>query len=208
MTGEHTSTGRRNVLLRRRTRGCGVKVAARGLNPLAVRRTGSNPVIPTTDLISVKLVESVMEDAVLVDPIACSLSAWAGDLDRCRWCNETLGPRRRVWHDGSCMKMFREQHRYTQARRWCLRKAKGKCLCLRPKGSHRHAVCAHCGTCETVLLEQGLKLECNHIKPRLGDKSSFSCLHHHDNLEMLCSPCHLAETNLQRLLYPEMSRKR
>jgi len=158
-------------------------------------------------LISVKLVESVIDNAMLVDPKLCPLSKWEGDESRCRWCNLVLGPRRRVWHDGSCMKLFREQHRYTQARRWCLRAAKGTCLCARPKGSHRHPVCAHCGLCEQVLIEQGLRLECNHIIPRLGDKSSFSCLHHHDNLQMLCTPCHLIETNLQRLMYPEMRRR-
>jgi 5-methylcytosine-specific restriction endonuclease McrA len=144
---------------------------------------------------------------VLVDPKLCTLSAWQGDEDRCRWCNELLGPRRRVWHDGACMKIFREQHRYTQARRWCHRTSKGVCPCARPKGAHRHSVCAHCGLCEPVLIERGLALECNHIIPRLGDKSSFSCLHHHENLEMLCSDCHKAETNLQKLLYPEMRKR-
>lgn len=195
------------MLLRRRIRGCGGKGDTGTLKFPGESRAGSNPVIPTADLITVKLVESVMENAVLVDPQQCVLSLWQGDESRCRWCNEPLGPRRRVWHDGSCMKIFREHHRYTQARRWCLRTSKGTCSCVRPKGSHRHAVCAHCGTCEAVLVEQGLRLECNHKVPRLGDKSSFSCLHHHDNLEMLCNPCHLAETNLQRILYPEMSRR-
>ncbi len=144
---------------------------------------------------------------MLVDPQQCTLSLWEGDPDHCRWCNLVLGPRRRVWHDGSCMKIFREQHRYTQARRWCKRTAKGWCPCIRPKGSQRHPVCAHCGICEPVLIEQGLALECNHIVPRLGDKSSFSCLHHHDNLQMLCTPCHREETNLQAILYPEMRKR-
>jgi len=144
---------------------------------------------------------------VLVDPEQCTLSLWDGDPERCRWCNVILGPKRRVWHDGSCMNIFREQHRYTQARRLCVRKSKGWCPCDRPKGSHRHPVCAHCGLCEPVLLLSGLRLECNHIIPRLGNKSSFSCLHHSDNLQMLCTPCHQAETNLQAIMYPEMRKR-
>lgn len=33
-------------------------------------------------------------------------------------------------------------------------------------------------------------MTCDHIIPRRGDKSRFSCKHHPDNLQMLCSTCH------------------
>ena len=42
------------------------------------------------------------------------------------------------------------------------------------------------------------KPEVNHIEPCVGKHGVWGCHHHEENLEVLCRPCHLAETNTQR----------
>jgi hypothetical protein len=50
-----------------------------------------------------------------------------------------------------------------------------------------HGLCAACGRCEEQLKRAGDKLTCNHIDPRMGLPMGLShCIHHMDNLEMLC----------------------
>ncbi len=40
------------------------------------------------------------------------------------------------------------------------------------------------------------RLEVNHIVPALGRHGVLSCIHHVENLETLCVPCHKAFTRL------------
>jgi predicted HNH restriction endonuclease len=40
-------------------------------------------------------------------------------------------------------------------------------------------------------------LEVNHIVPVVGDRSSYSCNHHQDNLQVVCVDCHRLITNQQ-----------
>jgi 5-methylcytosine-specific restriction endonuclease McrA len=40
--------------------------------------------------------------------------------------------------------------------------------------------------------------EVNHIEPCIGKHATWGCHHHEENLEVLCRPCHLAETAKQR----------
>lgn len=143
---------------------------------------------------------------VAVDAAKCVLTLWEGDPNKCRQCGTdllSLGSRKN-WCGGDCLALYRRNHRYYLARQECLKRSKGKCSCVREPGEQRHAKCAHCGDCEVVVKGRNEQLEANHIVPRLGDRTSFSCNHHPDNLELLCSSCHWAETELQQLRYPQM----
>jgi 5-methylcytosine-specific restriction endonuclease McrA len=42
------------------------------------------------------------------------------------------------------------------------------------------------------------RLEVNHIVPANGAHGVVSCVHHLDNIETLCHPCHVKVTNAQR----------
>jgi hypothetical protein len=92
---------------------------------------------------------------------------------------------------------------------WCCKVLKGRQRSWSsPDGRVRrrlpkHPVCRACGKCDRAVGP----LECNHIKPRLGDKTSVSCLHHQANLEMLCHSCHAAVTAEQRSLWPKKKPK-
>lgn len=139
-----------------------------------------------------------------VDAAKCSLTLWAGDPGKCRQCDSDLPPSRKNWCRGECLALYRLNHRYFLARQEALKRARGKCGCSRAPGEQRHVKCAHCGDCEIVVKERNEQLEANHIIPRIGDRTSFSCNHHPDNLELLCSSCHQIETSLQTIIYPEM----
>lgn len=146
-----------------------------------------------------------------VDAAKCVLTQWAGDPGRCKQCNSSLpgSPKpRKNWCSGECLALYRRNHRYFLARQEAMKRARGKCGCSRLPGEQRHSKCAHCGDCEIVVKGRNEQLEANHIIPRIGDRTSFSCNHHTDNLSILCSSCHRAETELQLLLYPEMKGRR
>lgn len=121
------------------------------------------------------------------DMSKCELSRWSGDERACRWCNKQLQGRQRAWCSKAHMRAFRLNHYYTKARAECVRRYSKPCGCV---GVRKHVVCARCGRCSGKIAVYGYKMECNHISPRNGDKSSISCLHHQDNLEMLCWECH------------------
>jgi 5-methylcytosine-specific restriction endonuclease McrA len=111
----------------------------------------------------------------------CPLSAWTGDLDRCRWCDQSLpagsispicGPRCR--HEAEANHYF----------------AKAKVFVLQRDGY----ICAACGTDRDP--------QVNHAIPCLGRHEQSGCWHHVDGLNVLCGPgghgCHQLETNRQR----------
>jgi hypothetical protein len=151
---------------------------------------------------------------VPVDLRKCGLSSWTGSASRCHWCNAQLTGRQRSWCSPKCYRVFTANHRYSSARSLCRRSARSKCGCppesfivrshsragtLVTRRAPAHATCVVCGKCE---VELGSQLECNHIVPRLGVRASYSCMHHQDNLEMVCHSDHAVKTAEQRKLWP------
>jgi 5-methylcytosine-specific restriction endonuclease McrA len=135
-----------------------------------------------------------------VNPLYCSLSAWNGLEGYCRWCNLFLGLRQK-WCSGNCLQQWRSQHRYYLARQITVKASRKKCLCIRAEGEQRHSSCADCGSCEAVVRLRGDEMTCDHIIPRFGDRSRFSCNHHNDNLQLLCSSCHIRKSKQDQLFY-------
>lgn len=125
-----------------------------------------------------------------VNPLKCVLSSWSGNDDECRWCSSVLELNQKRWCSGECLNTWRLHHRYFFARQLAIRKSRRKCDCIRADGEVRHSTCAHCGSCEAVVHLRGGIITCDHIIPRRGNKSRFSCMHHPDNLQILCSFCH------------------
>jgi hypothetical protein len=86
-----------------------------------------------------------------------------------------------------------DNHNWGTARTAALRRDQYKCV-----------VCGknnHCPEAKEWQLEHGRSyLEINHIKPVNGNRKSFSCQNHLDNLETLCHDCHTAITRQQREL--------
>jgi 5-methylcytosine-specific restriction endonuclease McrA len=93
------------------------------------------------------------------------------------------------------------QHRYFLARQLAVKLARGRCNCVRKDHETRHALCANCGLCESIIKLRGGILTCDHIIPRQGDKSRFSCRHHQTNLQILCSACHADKTKIDEVIY-------
>jgi 5-methylcytosine-specific restriction endonuclease McrA len=129
---------------------------------------------------------------VSVNPLHCSLSSWTGLEGYCHWCNNEIVDtnQKRKWCSGKCLESWRLQHRYFLARQFVMKLARGKCLCIRSANEERHILCADCGLCESQVRLCGQMMTCDHIIPRFGDKSKFSCNHHISNMQALCSSCH------------------
>lgn len=126
-----------------------------------------------------------------VNPLHCSLSLWTGIDDECRWCSSILdSAKQKRWCSGKCLELWRLQHRYFLARQFVMKASRGKCRCVRAEGEQRHAICAGCRSCESIVVLRGGMMTCDHIVPRLGDKARFSCKHHISNLQILCDRCH------------------
>lgn len=130
--------------------------------------------------------------------LACSLSKWTGEYNKCRKCNRVLSGRSRVWCSKKCKRVWDQNHLYRKARSECRRLSRKPCPCPRVRS---HPTCAHCGKCQGVLLESGSRLECNHRVPLLGGYRTITCANHLINLEMLCRTCHLSVTRQQRVTY-------
>jgi 5-methylcytosine-specific restriction endonuclease McrA len=136
-----------------------------------------------------------------VNPLHCSLSAWTGLEGYCRWCNSLLAPEQKKWCSGLCLQKWRLQHRYFLARQFVMKLSRGKCSCVRAEGEQRHAICAQCGLCEAIVALRGGIMTCDHIVPRFGDKARFSCKHHLENLQILCSYCHDVKSQEDTIRY-------
>lgn len=155
----------------------------------------------------------------MIDLMQCELSEWHGDKRRCNFCDTPLSGRRRSWCSRECYQEFTRTHHYGTSRTRCLIAARAKCGCpevafiarvidketggYKHRRRTKHSVCAKCRKCS---VEVG-PLECDHITPRLGNKDSYSCLHHPTNLRMLCHSCHAEVTQLQRALWPKRRSK-
>jgi 5-methylcytosine-specific restriction endonuclease McrA len=136
-----------------------------------------------------------------VNPLHCTLSRWTGADDECRWCSSVLLPEQKRWCSGKCLETWRLQHRYYLARQLAVKLAKGKCDCVRKVNEERHIICANCNLCESRILLRGGSITCDHIVPRRGDKSRFSCKHHQTNLQILCSQCHDQKSRMDEKTY-------
>lgn len=137
----------------------------------------------------------------MVNVLYCELTPWRGDNEKCRWCN---APRRNRSYCGKeCMTAYLNNHYYWRGRVVVSEASRGPCNCPDPitpqlgyfDGNHvkylkhakPHRLCAACGDCEEVIYARGDRLTCNHIEPRNGIKMSHAdCIHHMNNLEMLC----------------------
>lgn len=139
-----------------------------------------------------------------VNPLHCSLSSWTGMKGYCRWCDSLIEDdisHKRKWCSGKCLQLWRLHHRYFLARQFVMVLARGKCSCVRAHNEQRHVLCALCGLCEAVVRLRGEIMTCDHIVPRFGDKSKFSCKHHLENLQILCSYCHQQKSEMDEILY-------
>lgn len=108
---------------------------------------------------------------------SCSLVP-AHRKGHCGWCGTKLKGRQTRWCSRKCSRENTRQHRWTQA------KAAAKA----------EATWYKCKNCEMFTQ----KPEVNHIIPCKGQHGKWGCHHHSDNLEVLCKPCHKAETARQR----------
>lgn len=109
-----------------------------------------------------------MNDAFM---LACSLSTWSGDERECRWCSAPLTGRQQRWCSQLCSGKAGAQHWWSAASR---------------KARHERKECARCGPTNEPL-------EAHHIERANGRHGQLSCVHHAENIEVLCRPCHLAE---------------
>jgi HNH endonuclease len=136
-----------------------------------------------------------------VNPLHCSLSNWSGIVDECRWCSCKLLPEQKRWCSGYCLNTWRLHHRYFLARQLAVKLSARKCSCVRQSGEPKHSHCAMCGLCEAKIKLRGGIMTCDHIIPRRGDKSRFSCKHHIDNLQILCNACHDLKSEIDEITY-------
>lgn len=135
-----------------------------------------------------------------VNPLNCPLSSWEGDSCRCRVCNCLLPENRSRYCSGECLTYWRTEHRYYLSRQMAISRATEDCSCL--KGPH--PVCASCGLCEGIFSILGRVLTVDHLVPRMGETARFGCLHHTQNLQVLCDGpggCHRRKTKLDELYY-------
>ena len=98
----------------------------------------------------------------------------------CRWCGKALTGRRTAWCSKKCQREHKANHHYPTARR----KVREAAAVYR---------CAACGF--TYPLGQ---IEVDHIEPADGRHSQWDCIHHINNLQVLCKVCHRDKTNYQR----------
>ena len=133
----------------------------------------------------------------------CDAIAWAARHGGCDGCGTPLVGRQQRWCANGCDQLYWQNHRWNQARACALSRARVYGWRRRWVGplnsdggvrlawTHLGHRCAHCGTTTTAP-------EVNHISPALGRHGQESCIHHQDNLEVLCHDCHLDVTRAQR----------
>ena len=116
-----------------------------------------------------------------IDPSCPVLPKLRAHIDgQCDRCGKQLPKGRRRWCSGKCAgwahREFSKHHDWGSARHYA--KLRDKFRCVR------------CGSKS--------KVSVNHIVPRNGAGYGRGCHHHLENLETLCQPCHVIETNRQR----------
>lgn len=141
----------------------------------------------------------------MVNILRCSLSPWRGDGELCRWCNTNAPRGGRNFCSRACAGEYYDNHVYGRGKQIVYEMAKGPCDCpdaMSPQGAYidlsdmrvkylrfkkPHVICNGCGECEEQIVARGDKLSINHIDPRNGIPGiEINCIHHMDNLEVLC----------------------
>lgn len=118
----------------------------------------------------------------------------------CTWCGKELRGRQKRWCSKACSRANTRNHRWTQA------KAAAKQEAAWHQCKNAYSVddrTVYDGEEHTWFGPEGCliftrKPEVNHIIPCKGQHGKWGCHHHSDNLEVLCIPCHKAETARQR----------
>lgn len=140
----------------------------------------------------------------------CEAMAGWGKKGVCDGCAAPLTGKARRWCKGDCDYLYWSNHRWNIAREKALSrstifesrslenvrivyaKRRGRTkLTLKSRTYIKGYRCMRCG-CTTHAPEV------NHIIPAMGAHSLESCVHHQENLEVLCRECHLATTAQQR----------
>jgi len=138
-----------------------------------------------------------------VNVLHCTLSAWRGDGELCRWCNVNPPRGGERFCSLLCVADYADNHVYVRGRQKVFQASQGPCDCvsMSPQGAYLdenlriqylisplpHMICAACGECEEQVARRGDRLTCNHITPRNGiPMSERDCIHHVDNLEVMC----------------------
>jgi 5-methylcytosine-specific restriction endonuclease McrA len=104
----------------------------------------------------------------------------------CDACGTTLTGRKKRWCSDTCQYAYRAQHDWGAARH----KAKQR----------DNNTCTNCGAVghyDWRNPDATVRLEVNHIEPRVGKGYGFGCHNHQTNLETLCHPCHVEVTKQQ-----------
>lgn len=104
----------------------------------------------------------------------------------CMRCSSALPPRRIKWCSNKCSNWWFDNHWYFKARRKVVLKAR-----VLDKRKVLGYTCAICNTLVQII-------EVDHIIRAMGTHNILSCLHHQDNLRVLCIPCHRIITKEQR----------
>lgn len=120
---------------------------------------------------------------------------------RCGWCGKKLRGRQKKWCSRTCDRAYVANHRWTQAKA-AVKKDAAYYFCANAnpfgmlfKSGDRVRGEWH-GPEGCLVFTQAP--EVNHKSPIKGKHGTFGCHHHQDGLEVLCRPCHLAETARQR----------
>lgn len=102
----------------------------------------------------------------------------------CVRCGEAVPSRRHRWCGRACIGTYLRNHAWTDARREAVR------LAGVDVDGDRLAQCDDCGALTA-------HPEVNHVEPREGAGYGNGCWNHQTNLQVLCHPCHVAETTRQ-----------
>lgn len=105
----------------------------------------------------------------------------------CAWCHGPLVGKQRQWCSKKCSAEFVRNHAWSYARPYALRAANKRC-----------SLCGAPDSWEQTKSGGRSFLEVNHVVPVAGDRRSYDCQNHQDNLQVVCRPCHVAITNQQR----------
>lgn len=128
----------------------------------------------------------------------------------CLRCGIAIPPGRRKWCSPECMNWWHGNHRYLVARGLALQRAEVFAFprCRDDHGRyktrrlHQHSLgyaCSRCGGIYPARQSRARRggvpcVQVNHIVPAMGLHAAIDCVHHQDNLEVLCVPCHQAVT--------------
>lgn len=108
-------------------------------------------------------------------------------------CAKPLTGRQTKWCSRRCTEMFLENHQWTPAQKAALKRDR--------------YTCQRCGHCpgkrpdslgRMIWRRRRHGMEVNHIAPLNGRGYHGGCVHHQNNLQVLCHDCHVDVTKRQR----------